>query len=132
MGNVARFWSRCFWAATKDNTSFANDWQWLIGAPAVGVVLAIIVGITDTTELKPTGNFVADAFIFAFLVFFLTWIARFMSRLYTVPATFYQQLEEDVARFREQLRPKATLRFNPVGTECVHSPQSNQTWVRCG
>jgi len=97
------FWWQCAKVASKGNSAFANDWQWLIGYPATAVLLWILAyfyaelsgRIEVTLATGALGLFVA-----ALVAYLLTWVASFMGRFLNAPVLLYQGGKETVKPIR--------------------------------
>jgi hypothetical protein len=92
MRRFFRFWWLCAQRAFWGNTAFANDWQWLIGYPAiVGLVLLLgYFGLAGTVEVTLTTGAVG-VFAAAFLAFLITWLAGFIMRLLNAPVELFHE-----------------------------------------
>jgi uncharacterized protein YoxC len=112
------FWWLCTRTAAGGNSTFANDWQWVFGNPAVSAfgTLAIAtlgglapsfvarLGITEMT----TGISTLDSFLGALAAFAITWFAAFAFRLIYAPVTLFHQ-QKDRADKLDGITPTAIL-----------------------
>jgi hypothetical protein len=86
-----RFWWLCARMAAKGgNSTFANDWHWVFGNPAVAAfgtaVIGILGGISPWLFARfgisemTTGAPTLDSFIGAFAAYAITWLVAFVVR----------------------------------------------------
>lgn len=104
MRRFLSFWWLCVRTAAGGNSTFANDWQWVFGNPAVSAfgTLAIVAlggiapsvfarfGVTEMT----TGMPALDSFLGAFAAFLITWLIAFVFRLFYAPVTLFHQQKD--------------------------------------
>jgi hypothetical protein len=99
--------------AAGGNSTFANDWQWVFGNPAVSAFgtaviaalgafapsLAARFGASEMTTEMPA----LDAFIGAFAAFIVTWLVAFSVRLAAAPVNLFygekKRADESDAKF---------------------------------
>jgi hypothetical protein len=96
MRRFFQFWWQCCRIAFKGNSSFANDWQWMFGTPAVTAVGTYFAARNGVTELT-TGQPILDAFLVAFAAFVITWSVAFFIRLLRAPVGL---LDDQIERAR--------------------------------
>jgi hypothetical protein len=101
-----RFWWRCCRIAIRGNSSFANDWQWMLGTPVAAGIAAFVAGKIGVTTLT-TGNPILDAFLVALAAFVLTWLIAFWVRLLGAPIDILEQ-EQEKARAAELMLAQIT------------------------
>ena len=77
------FWRKCAGMAAHGNAPFANDWQWLIGYPAVAAFLWLVGFFYGVFSGWATGAIAG--LVVAALAFLITWGAVFVSRLLNAP-----------------------------------------------
>jgi hypothetical protein len=119
------FWWSCVRTAAGGNSTFANDWQWVFGNPAVSafgtLAIAALGGFAPTlfarlgvTEMT-TGMPALDSFLGAFAAFLITWFAAFIFRLFYAPVTLFHQ-QKDRADKLEGIVPAPILskRTKPI------------------
>jgi hypothetical protein len=95
MKRFLQFWWRCCSIAITGNSSFANSWQWMFGAPVVAVIAALMaqnIGVTTLTS----GNQILDIFLAALAAFAITWLVAFWMRLLRAPVDLFYAGQEKV------------------------------------
>jgi hypothetical protein len=92
MRRFSSFWLQCAGIAARGNSAFANDWQWLVGYPAIAVALwfagyfyAELSGRIEVT-LSTAGLGVLAAAAAAFVI---TWLSAFLVRLANAPISLF-------------------------------------------
>jgi hypothetical protein len=125
------FWWACLVSARRGSAAFANDWQWLVGFPALAALLwffrAYLSG--DTKELL-SGATAFGTFIVALIAFFLTMLACFIIRLFIEPPKLYYREKDraDTAERELQRRftPQITIFLDPDHHGVIESPTEIQ------
>ncbi len=100
----SRFWRECATRALKRTSEFANDWQWVFGAPLiswVGAYFASDKGVITWT----TGNSIFDAFLVALAVFLVTAVVAFFCRIYQIAPQLYESEKKRAASLEQRLNP---------------------------
>jgi hypothetical protein len=89
MRNIARFYWLCTKAAARGCTPSANDWQWLLGFPA----LAALIWLANRRWGEGTVSLPQDtaigALVAAGAAFFITWIFTFIARFIRAPVDLF-------------------------------------------
>lgn len=102
MFNIPSFWWLCTKRAATGASSFANDWQWVFGTPALAVIIwAVNRWLGEgavTLSQDVTGGFIAAA-----AAFMLTWLVRFFIGLATAPAELYSEQVDQNAQLRVEV-----------------------------
>ncbi|MCP3372515.1 hypothetical protein [Bradyrhizobium cajani] len=94
------FWWRCVRTAAGGNSTFANDWQWVFGNPAISAFGTAIIGLFGAfsptlakrlgfSEMT-TGWPIIDTFIGALGAFVVTWMVAFLVRLLNEPVVLFE------------------------------------------
>jgi hypothetical protein len=118
MGKIFNFWWMCVKRAAPGNSSFANDWQWVFGAPiwtwAIGT--STVAGLAKYFEegqgSMSTGSPALDAFLVATVVFVITWLVVFMWRVFSSASKFYYEEKDRADALQQQLaHVKNLLRY---------------------
>jgi hypothetical protein len=124
MQRFFQFWRLCAAFAIRGSSSFANDWQWVIGVPIasfIGVYIAALRGATEVT----TGHPILDAFIAALVAFVITWIVAFLIRMIkSAPELYFT--EKDRA---DNLVEKITTKLKAIYDEKILSCNDTVTFV---
>jgi len=97
MRRFFRFWWKCAQEAFVGNTPFANDWQWLIGFPALAVLVWALgyfsIKISGKIEVTLTSG-ALGALASAFIAFAITWLSVFVVRFLNAPVRLYYAEKE--------------------------------------
>lgn len=101
MRQFLSFWRLAFRNALRNNTSFANDWAWLVGVPAASFLGAYVSARSGSTGMS-TGYPILDGLVAAAAAFLITWLASLLIRLANEPvALFHAQKDRaDAAEAR--------------------------------
>jgi hypothetical protein len=91
------FWWLCARKAAKGNSAFANDWQWLLGYPAVAAglwVLGLFYAEFSGAMQVTLATGAVGALAAAFIAFVITWVVAFVVRLFYEPVSLFHQQKE--------------------------------------
>src|SRR5580692_8146726 len=93
MWSFFRFWWMCIANARRGSAAFANDWQWLVGFPALAALLWFSHAyVSENTEKLLSGATAFGTFMSALFAFFITMLVCFLVRLFSEPPRlFYQE-----------------------------------------
>jgi hypothetical protein len=143
---MRRFFAFC-WLCSKrafwGNTAFANDWQWLVGYPAMAIILWLIgayyAEFSGRIEVTlATG--VLGAFAAAVVAFLITWIASFIARFLNAPIMIYCEQKERADRLQktiEEAQSTANVSLIDHARSFIFPPERERwkaeiTFVRSG
>lgn len=124
--------------ARRGSTSFANDWQWVIGIPASAWVVTAFHA-KGTAEFFASGTQFA-AFTNALAAFVITVLASILIRLFIEPADLFYSEERRAILSEEELKksraPKIKLYLDPVQQGVMELPteingvRATSKWVQ--
>src|ERR1700730_7969492 len=89
IGKTAKFWWACIKRAARGGSAFANNWQWLVGFPALAAIISLgwlgegAVSISTDTALGALESAVA--------AFLITWSVAFVARVFSSASNFYYE-----------------------------------------
>jgi hypothetical protein len=106
------FWWRCVRIGAHGSSAFANDWQWLLGIPALLVAALYLASHWGVTNLS-TGLPILDGVITAFGAFVITWVVAFTGRTLNAAVTLFHA-EKDRA---DALESRLTNSLDPLARE---------------
>jgi hypothetical protein len=91
------FYWQCTKIAARENSAFANDWQWLIGYPATAAVLWLLgyfyAELSGRIEVTlSTGAL--GALAAAFVAYIITWLVSFIGRFLNAPVRLYYEQKD--------------------------------------
>lgn len=110
MRDFGRFWWPLIKTAAKDCCAFANDWQWLVGAPAFASMLYLASSLRrDGGEIAVPAETVWGALLIAGGAFVLTWLAAFVVRLAKAPVALCNQKDAAIAAFEHRFKPRLQI-----------------------
>src|SRR5439155_26137684 len=107
MGENLAFWRESAKRARKGTASFANDWQWVFGSPAVAVGIGAYVASGKEAAMLTTGSPILDAFCAAFVAFLVTLLVAFLVNLIRVPAQIHREDAEKIEALKLEVENKA-------------------------
>jgi hypothetical protein len=81
------FWWRCVRIGAHGSSAFANDWQWLLGIPALSVAALYLASYWGVTNLS-TGLPILDGVVIT--AFVITWVVAFSGRTLNAAVTLFQ------------------------------------------
>ena len=97
-----RFWILVLKRARLGAASYANDWQWVFGAPAVAAFAGAFVASDKGMTTVTTGNSILDAFLAALAAFIVTWLIAFGINLIKAPAQLLREEQEKTAKLAKE------------------------------
>jgi hypothetical protein len=109
------FWRKCAGMAAHGNAPFANDWQWLIGYPAVAAFLWLVGFFYGVFSGWATGAIAG--LVVAALAFLITWGAVFVSRLLNAPVLLIRSEQERASAAEAELTERLA---HKISVSLVH------------
>jgi hypothetical protein len=82
MGKTFSFWRACVKRAAHGSSAFANDWQWLLGFPALAAFLWLLDRWFGEGAVSLNTNTAVGAFAAAGAAFIITWLIAFVLRIF--------------------------------------------------
>jgi len=121
----------CVVNARQGSTAFANDWQWLVGFPALAAILWFFRAyLSNDTQHLLSGTTAFGTFMAALIAFLLTMLACFVIRLFIWPPILYYEEKDraDAAKADLQRRftPQISIFLNPDYHGVIESPTEIQ------
>jgi hypothetical protein len=117
MSKSPGFWHQCAALAYRGSSSFANDWQWIFGVPAVSGVGGYLAALRGGAEIT-TGYAVLDGIIAAFIAFVIRWIVAFVFRVLKAASTLYYSDKTRGDVFAEIIAPKLQIVYDENISSC--------------
>src|SRR5437899_1034488 len=126
------FWWRCLVKARRGSAAFANDWQWLIGIPALAFLLWFFrTYVSGDTQQLLSGATAFGAFVVALIAFVLTMAASFVVRIFVWPPNFYYEEKDRADRAEKELKDRLTPRIavflDPDSNGITENPTESRT-----
>jgi class 3 adenylate cyclase len=109
------FWRKCAGMAAHGNAPFANDWQSLIGYPAVAAFLWLVGFFYGVFSGWATGAIAG--LVVAALAFLITWGAVFVSRLLNAPVLLIRSEQERAGAAEAELTERLA---HKISVSLVH------------
>jgi class 3 adenylate cyclase len=109
------FWRKSAGMAAHGNAPFANDWQWLIGYPAVAAFLWLVGFFYGVFSGWATGAIAG--LVVAALAFLITWGAVFVSRLLNAPVLLIRSEQERASAAEAELTERLA---HKISVSLVH------------
>jgi hypothetical protein len=142
------FWWECIANARRGSSAFANDWQWLIGFPALAAILWFFRAYLSNYAQLFSAETAFGTFMAALVAFFITLIARFFVRLLIEPSNLFYRERDRAANAEHELQsrlsPKISVsldedcggirivetRINPAEPSVTRHPSPPEKWVQ--
>lgn len=117
MRTTFNFWAECTKIAARDSVAIANDWQWLIGFPALAAILVVVKrAFAGGISVVIDQNTALGALEAAGAAFVITWTVAFVVRLLHAPVVLFNA---ETAQVDELTATCAALRLRADHTQAL-------------
>lgn len=123
---VVSFWGICGRAAVRGSFAFANDWQWLVGFPAIALIIWLLnrwFGEGSVTLLSQ--DTALGALEAAGIAFVLTWLLAVLRGILVAPAQLFFAEKDRADQLVARLLPRVTWDFDDSRDACMPAVVTN-------